>query len=63
MRAAVLEKIGSPLVVKDIPDPKPGAGDAVLKVLAVPVLSIARQLAGSLPFPEVPYVPGSIPCV
>ena len=60
MRAAVLESIGSPLVVKDIPDPQPAAGDAVLQVLAVPIVSCAKHVfSGALPYPSlVPLVPG-----
>ena len=32
MKAAVLQSIGSPLVIEDIPDPEPGLSDLVLKV-------------------------------
>jgi len=62
MRAAVLESIPSSLVIKEIPDPKPAAGDAVVKVLAVHVLSYAKQVfSGELPYPNLlPLVPGQI---
>jgi alcohol dehydrogenase len=63
MRAAVLESVGSELVLTELPDPVTGAGDAILKVLAVPVLSYAKDVfSGARPYPNlVPLVPGMIP--
>jgi NADPH:quinone reductase-like Zn-dependent oxidoreductase len=60
MRAAVLESIPSTLVLKEIPDPTPAAGDAVVKVLAVHVLSYAKHVfSGALPYENLlPLVPG-----
>jgi alcohol dehydrogenase len=60
MRAAVLESIGSSLVIQDLPDPKPGAGDAVLRVLAAPVLGYQKYiLNGAMQYPNLfPFVPG-----
>ena len=34
MRAALLEEVGRPLVVRDLPDPEPGPADLVLRVRA-----------------------------
>jgi D-arabinose 1-dehydrogenase-like Zn-dependent alcohol dehydrogenase len=60
MRAVVLESKGTPLLIKDIPEPTPNAGDAVLQVLSIPVLSYAKHfISGSLPYPTLlPLVPG-----
>jgi hypothetical protein len=65
MRAVVLETKGSPIVLKEIPDPLPQAGDAVLEVIAVPVLSYAKHVfSGALPYPTLlPLVPGITICV
>jgi len=61
MRAAVFERVGSTLTLKDIPEPKPAVGDAVILVLAVPILGYAKQIfSGALPYPNLmPLVPGS----
>jgi alcohol dehydrogenase len=63
MRAAVLENVGSPLVLKHLPDPTPAAGDVVLKVLAVPVLNYAKEVfSGERQYPNLfPLVPGPAP--
>jgi hypothetical protein len=65
MRAAVLESIGSPVVLKDIPEPQPQAGDAVLTVLSTPILAYAKHIfSGQLAYPSlVPLVPGTSPCL
>ena len=34
MKAAVLHKIGHPLVIEDMPVPEPGHGDVLIKVRA-----------------------------
>jgi alcohol dehydrogenase len=60
MRAAVLEANATSLILKDIPEPTPGAGDAVLQVLAAPVASYSKDVfSGALPYPTLkPIVPG-----
>lgn len=60
MRAVVFESTELPLAIKDLPDPQAAAGDAVLKVLAVPVLGYAKDVfSGALPCPSLlPLVPG-----
>ena len=44
MKAAILEEFGSPLVVEDLPDPQPGAGEVVVDVAAAPVLSYTAEV-------------------
>jgi len=63
MRAAVLENVGSQLIFKHLPDPTPAAGDAVLKVIAVPVLNYAKEVfSGDRAYPNLsPLVPGFPP--
>src|SRR6202035_5317689 len=63
MRAVVFESTNSPLAIKDLPDPQPAAGDAVLKVLAVPIQDYAKYIfSGALPYPNLlPLVPGATP--
>jgi NADPH:quinone reductase-like Zn-dependent oxidoreductase len=60
MRAAVLEKRGSPLLLTEVPDPQPGPGDAVLKVLATGVLPYHKDVfEGKRPYPFLtPLIPG-----
>ena len=60
MRAAILESIGSTVVLKDIPEPQAQAGDAVLQVLSTPILAYAKHVfSGKLAYPFlVPLVPG-----
>ena len=61
MRAAVVERVGEAPVIREVPEPRAGAGEALVEVRAAPVnpidLSIAagRFYAGP---PEVPYVAG-----
>ena len=61
MRAAVVEKVGSPPVAGEAPDPERGPGQALVEVTAAPInpidvtIAAGRFYAGS---PEVPYVPG-----
>jgi alcohol dehydrogenase len=44
MKAALLNTFGAPLSLVDVPDPHAGAGEGVVKVLATPVLSYAREV-------------------
>ncbi len=39
MKAAMLKAIGQPLTLEDIPEPVPGAGEVLVRVLATPVLA------------------------
>jgi alcohol dehydrogenase len=60
MKAAILNAFGQPLVVKDIPEPLPGAGEVVVRVLATPVLAFAHEVfSGERNYPLLlPLVPG-----
>lgn len=52
MKAAVLTAFGTPLVIENLPDPQPGAGEVVVEVLAAPVLSYMHEVfSGSRPYP------------
>ena len=44
MQAAILKAFGSPLVVETLPDPRPGAGEVVVDVIAAPILSYAAEV-------------------
>lgn len=63
MKAALLSTRGSNLKIVDQPDPKPGTGEAVVRVQAVPVLSYMKDvLDGTRPYPLLlPIVPGCGP--
>lgn len=59
MKAAVLEKPGEPLVIKDIPDPEPGDGQLLLKVHACGVCRTdLHVIDGDLDDPRLPLVLG-----
>lgn len=60
MKAAMLKAIGQPLVIEDIPEPVPGAGEVLARVLATPVLAYAQAVfSGERNYPLVlPLVPG-----
>ncbi|MCB1181665.1 MAG: zinc-dependent alcohol dehydrogenase family protein [Chlamydiia bacterium] len=59
MKAMVLHKIGSPLVLEDIPEPTPGNGEIKIKIH---VCGICRTdlhvLDGELDHPTFPIIPG-----
>jgi alcohol dehydrogenase len=38
MKAAVLERFGAPLVLRDCPPPELGTGEVLVEVVAAPVL-------------------------
>ena len=38
MKAAILKAFGQPLTIEDIPEPVPGAGEALVRVLVTPAL-------------------------
>jgi len=60
MRAAVLTEFGTPLTVRDTPDPEPRGGEVVVEVLAAAVLPYTREVfSGKRNYPlEPPVVPG-----
>jgi len=65
MRAMVLDTIGpvtadsTPLRATDCPDPEPGDGEIVLRVLACGVCHTELdEIEGRLPVPELPVIPG-----
>ena len=60
MKAAVVRKFGQPLVIEDRPVPRPGRGQAVVKVVASGVCHTDLHAAdGDWPAkPKPPFVPG-----
>ncbi len=59
MRAMILPKLGERLKLVERPDPEPGPGQAVLKVLACGVCRTDLHVVdGELPNPTAPIVPG-----
>ncbi len=44
MKAAILKAIGQPLTIEDIPEPVPGAGEVLVRVLAAPILAYAQEV-------------------
>ncbi len=59
MRAAVLERPGAALALRDLPVPEPGPGQVRLRVLACGVCRTDLHVAdGDLPDPKLPLVPG-----
>jgi propanol-preferring alcohol dehydrogenase len=59
MRAMVLEHAGGPLRPADLPEPRPGPGEALLEVAACGVCRTDLHVVdGELPDPKLPLVPG-----
>lgn len=60
MKAAVVEKFGEPLVVRDVPVPHPGPGQALVEVVASGVCHTDLHAAdGDWPVkPTLPFTPG-----
>ncbi|MGY1619951.1 zinc-binding dehydrogenase [Geodermatophilus sp. SYSU D00691] len=61
MRAAVVRTLGSPPEHGEHPDPRPGQGQALVRVTAAPVVPLDLLCAGGASYfgqPPVPYVPG-----
>lgn len=59
MKAAVLEAFGTPLTLKDVPEPTIGTGEVIVDVVAAPVLPYADEVFSGarrylLPTPVVP---------
>jgi alcohol dehydrogenase len=44
MKAALLETLGQPLTLEDLPEPVPGAGEVLVRVLATPVLAYTQDV-------------------
>ncbi|MBA2678535.1 MAG: zinc-binding dehydrogenase, partial [Ktedonobacteraceae bacterium] len=60
MKAAILKVKGQPLTIEDIPEPSPGAGEVVVRVLAAPVLAYTHEVfSGGREYPLLlPLAPG-----
>ena len=60
MKAAVVHKFGAPLVIEDVPVPKPGPGQVLVKVVASGVCHTDLHAAdGDWPVkPKLPLIPG-----
>ena len=61
MRAAVLTAHGQPPSAADHPDPRPGPGQAVVRMTAAPVVPLDLHCATGTSYfgpPPLPYVPG-----
>lgn len=59
MQAMVLNKIGTPLVYADLPDPQPAAGEIRVRVGACGVCRTDLHVVdGELPDPKLPIIPG-----
>lgn len=60
MRAAALERFGTPLVIDAVPDPEIGHGEVLVDVLATCVLPYAAEVfSGARRYPlEPPVIPG-----
>jgi len=60
MKAAILKTIGQPLTIEDIPEPVPGAGEVLVRVLAASVLAYAQEVfTGQRHYPLLlPLAPG-----
>jgi alcohol dehydrogenase, propanol-preferring len=59
MRAMVLEKPGTPLVMRERPTPAPASGDILVEIAACGVCRTDLHVVdGELPDPKLPIVPG-----
>jgi alcohol dehydrogenase, propanol-preferring len=59
MRAMVLERPGSPLILRERPIPAPGAGEILVEIAACGVCRTDLHVVdGELPDPKLPIVPG-----
>ena len=60
MKAAVVEKFGEPLVVREVPVPAPGPGQALVEIIASGVCHTDLHAAdGDWPVkPTLPFIPG-----
>jgi propanol-preferring alcohol dehydrogenase len=59
MRAMILEAVGTPLRLGDVPAPSPGPGQVLLRVHACGLCRTDLHLVdGELPHPKLPIIPG-----
>lgn len=59
MRAMVLERIGSPLALRDLPKPKPGSGQLLVRVSACAICRTDLHIVdGELSNPKLPLILG-----
>src|ERR1051325_1903862 len=59
MRAMVLEKPKTPLALRDLPKPKPGRGQLLVRVSACAICRTDLHIvAGELPDPKLPLILG-----
>ncbi|TAM72465.1 alcohol dehydrogenase [bacterium] len=59
MRAMVLESFGAPLQLRELPEPAPGPGDAIVRVQACGVCASDLKItSGALTRTPLPHVPG-----
>jgi propanol-preferring alcohol dehydrogenase len=59
MRAMVLDKPGQPLQLRDVPKPKPGRGQLLVRIHACAVCRTDLHVVdGELPNPKLPVIPG-----
>jgi propanol-preferring alcohol dehydrogenase len=60
MQAAVVEKFGDPLVLREVPVPEPGPGQALVEIIASGVCHTDLHAAdGDWPVkPNLPFTPG-----
>lgn len=59
MRAMVFEKVGAPLVLRDVPKPQPGRGQLLVRVSACGVCRTDLHIVdGELPNPKLPLILG-----
>src|SRR6267143_864474 len=59
MRAMVLEEVGQPLALRDLPKPKPGHGQLLVRVNTCAVCRTDLHIVdGELPHPKLPLILG-----
>jgi alcohol dehydrogenase, propanol-preferring len=60
MKAAVVERFGAPLVIREVPVPTPGPGQALVEISATGVCHTDLHAAdGDWPVkPTLPFIPG-----
>jgi len=59
MKAAILRQSGSSLTIEDTPEPKPGRGEVLIRVLACGVCHTDLHIvSGEWPAPKLPLIPG-----
>jgi propanol-preferring alcohol dehydrogenase len=62
MKAAVLKAFGSPLVIEEVDDPRPGPDEVLIKVMACGIDGTDLKLLGGFGYtPELPFIMGHEP--